>query len=392
MKNLLSILFISFLLYSCVQTPQRGYEINGNIANVGSGQAVLTVKQPDSLAFTDTAEIKNGAFRFKGSISDPVYAVVQVKPEGDKQVGVFSFILENNKIKLDGDYAKLYEYYGEYRIPEVEVTGGPNNALLQKLMFVSDSLNNQPKYEAFNIARKELEVIRKENPDAYHDALAKFNETTASDVKKKVEEYHSVILALIKENPDVEYAASLIPIVSRDMNLVDLEDIFNTFTPRVQQSFFANDIRNEIAGLRATAPGSVAPDFTLKLPDGTDFTLSSLKGKYVLVDFWASWCIPCRKAVPELIELYKSYKDKGFEIVGVANDSNLNSWKKAIEEDKTTWIHVVDVFPIKNKPSYVSTLYAVHSLPTYYLIDRDGKIIGKMEKDEVKKKLKELFQ
>jgi thiol-disulfide isomerase/thioredoxin len=122
-----------------------------------------------------------------------------------------------------------------------------------------------------------------------------------------------------------------------------------------------------------------------------DFTLSSLRGKYVLIDFWASWCGPCRASVPHLREIYAKYKDKGFEIVGITNDVDHDDWKRAIEDDQSIWIHVADVFPEEKKKAEVISKYAAHNLPSLYLIDKDGKMVGKIEHAQLDAKLEEIF-
>lgn len=378
------------LLWSCTQPRQTGYEIKGTIAGVEKGIAILKVERPEEAAFADTTAIENGAFLFTGEINDPTHASITIQPEG-KQEGAFGLILENSKITAEADYGKLKEYYGWHMIEGAKISGGPNNTLAGRYTVVSDSVMKQPKYDAYNKALKELDELRTSNSEAYREAAEKFREERGAEGEEINKEVRASLLSLVKANPNVEYSADIIKLFQSSLSLDELEEIYNTFTPKVQNSYFAEDITEEIAGLKAVAPGMPAPDFTLQQPDGSNFTLSSLNGKYVLVDFWASWCVPCRKAVPELKELYAKYKDKGFEIVGVANDTNHDAWKKAINEDQTPWIQVVDEFPVKNKPSRVGTMYAIHFLPSYFLIDSDGKMIGKMEKDEVKTKLKELL-
>ena len=128
-------------------------------------------------------------------------------------------------------------------------------------------------------------------------------------------------------------------------------------------------------------------DFTLKNLAGEDFTLSSLKGKYVILDFWASWCGPCRASIPGVKELYAKYKDKGLEVVGVSCDRKPEDWKKASEEEQFPWINLIDT----QDANRVATKYAVHYIPTMYLIDKEGKMIGKMKHHELDAKLKELL-
>jgi peroxiredoxin len=120
--------------------------------------------------------------------------------------------------------------------------------------------------------------------------------------------------------------------------------------------------------------GAVAPDFTQKTPEGTDLSLSDLRGKVVLIDFWASWCGPCRRENPYVVQLYNQYKDKGFEILGVSLDRNRESWLQAIKDDNLTWKHVSDLQFWQNA---AAKLYGVSSIPHTVLIDREGKIIAR---------------
>jgi len=139
-----------------------------------------------------------------------------------------------------------------------------------------------------------------------------------------------------------------------------------------------------------TATGSMAADISLPNPDGKTMSLSDLKGKVVLLDFWASWCGPCRKENPTVVRNYKKYKDKGFEVFSVSLDSRTERWQKAIEQDGLIWpYHVSD---LKKWGSAPAAAYGVRSIPATFLIDRDGKIIGKnLRGPRLEAKLAELF-
>ena len=120
--------------------------------------------------------------------------------------------------------------------------------------------------------------------------------------------------------------------------------------------------------------GAVAPEIALPSPKGDTIKLSSTRGKYVLLDFWASWCSPCREANPELVRLYQKFKSKGFEIFQVSLDKSKDAWVKAIRDDKLNWIQVLD---LKYWQSSAAQLYYVESIPTSFLLDKDGTIIGR---------------
>ncbi len=133
-----------------------------------------------------------------------------------------------------------------------------------------------------------------------------------------------------------------------------------------------------------------APVFTMADSTGKAFNLASLKGKYVLVDFWASWCGPCRKENPNVVKAYNQYRDKNFEIVGVSLDDKKANWMKAIDADKLTWIHVSD---LKGWQNEAAKMYAVAAVPMNFLLDKNGKIIAKnLRGEDLEKKLAELVK
>lgn len=390
MKKIILGAILALFTMSCSSASTNGYQINGSVEGITDGKAILMVTEPENLAFADTVDISNGEFVFKGGIKDVVNASIIICPKDMEAASMF-VLLENAPITISGNWEKVVAQYGTRYFKDNEYKGGVNYNFSQKYRNQSDSISNQSKYAAYKKAWKDLEVLRGQDESAYKAQYDKVKEETAADMENLQKESHEASIKLISENNDIEYSAYILRILSSNMTLEELETIFNKFTPKVQNSYFAQEVKEEIKNLKAVAPGQPAPNFTLKTPSGSLFNLSDLKGKYVLVDFWASWCGPCRAAVPELKELYAKYKEKGFEIVGVANDSREKDWLGAIEADQSNWIHVIDEFPVKNKPSLVSTLYGIHYLPSYFLIAPDGKMIGKMEKPELKEKLKEVF-
>ena len=145
----------------------------------------------------------------------------------------------------------------------------------------------------------------------------------------------------------------------------------------------------EIDKEKRLAIGFPAPEITMTDPDGKLFSLSSLRGKVVLIDFWAAWCRPCRMENPNVVRIYNAYKDYGFDVLGVSLDQNRDAWLKAIEADKLTWHHVSD---LKYWQSAAAQLYGVGSIPFTVLLDRDGKIVAKnLRGEELERKVKELL-
>ena len=148
-------------------------------------------------------------------------------------------------------------------------------------------------------------------------------------------------------------------------------------------------LKQQILGASTLLPGAVAPDFSQKTPAGETMNLSDLRGKVVLVDFWASWCGPCRRENPNVKKVYEKYKDKGFAILGVSLDRNKASWEKAIEQDQLSWHHVSDLKGWKNE---VAQLYKVSSIPHTFLLDQEGKIIAsKLRAHTLEQALAQIF-
>lgn len=174
-----------------------------------------------------------------------------------------------------------------------------------------------------------------------------------------------------------------------DHNVDFTEEVFAKIEALYPDSKHVKQYREQLDNSLKLSVGKPAPDIMLPNPEGDTVALSSLRGKVVLIDFWAAWCGPCRRENPNVVRLYNEYKSKGFEIYGVSLDRSRDAWLKAIKDDKLTWVHVSD---LKYFNSVVVPLYNIEGIPYTVLIDKDGKIIAKnLRGKSLADKLKEVL-
>ncbi len=397
MKKGMLIGVVGLLFAACNSNP-NGYRIQGNVANAGNGIAVLgrSAGRGEAVVW-DTVSMKKGMFVFCGELEAPAAMTIQVIPEGEEPANV-SLFAENKPIRITADWDNVLDRYGYRSIREVKVEGSRNHDVNELLSGVYDELKGKPEFKAYAEVEERLGKLRETDRAAYEKLKEESEELT--------ERFRAAVrsrqLQLIRENRDVESVARTLQFLMGGMSLKELEEVFNSLAPNVQQNPMAADVRKEIAALQRVQPGRPAPDIRKKDVNGKIVAISDLRGKYVLVDFWASWCVPCRKSFPHVKALYKKYHAKGFEVFCVAdNDSTEDAWRKAIKDDGVGMFYHV----LRGLRSYrdengrhcfdrsndVSDLYAVHSLPTKYLIDPQGNIVGKFDDAELDRKLAEIF-
>ena len=176
---------------------------------------------------------------------------------------------------------------------------------------------------------------------------------------------------------------------SWQFELPDLEEIVSAMDTNLNGSQYLQSLKKRIGVLKSVEIGQPAPDFTMNDSAGKPVALSSLKGKVLLVDFWASWCGPCRAENPNVVKAYQAYGKKGFDILGCSFDQNRDKWLKAVKDDKLTWNQVSD---LKGWANAAGKLYGVNSIPANVLLDKDQKIIGRnLRGEDLMKKLAEIF-
>jgi thiol-disulfide isomerase/thioredoxin len=365
------------------------FSLQGKI-NLASGPVkIQAISYGDNTyKVVDSTSIVDGKFELSGKVDVPEMMMI-VAGEGNFSFPVF---VEASEITVEADTtgSTYYDYtaYGmgkQAQLKNYTVSGSLAHDEFMKY-------NNEPEYKMLKDQMDELQKLysseaSKEKQDEIRLQMMPLRNQLVSLEKQ-------LLIRFIAENPRsvaAVYHLDNYYRFNRDIPLSTMDSLLSQFTAPAKNSVYYKEIVNEVEGRRAVSPGNQAPDFTLLQRDSTNFTLSSVRGKYVLLDFWASWCKPCRAAIPHWKEIYEKYKGKDFEIVAVSNDSRWNDWIKALDEEQMPWIQVIDRFPVKNRGSEILGLYKVNSLPTYILLDKEGKIVMNGRKDEITAKLAELL-
>ncbi len=351
MKKLGYLIFI-MLLGACSSGSKDSFIINGTVTNLDSGMVYLQNYADGSMQTIDSSAITNGNFELTGSVDLPELYYIQINDLRRR----IPFFAENNTItmKLNSD-----------SLENAVISGSKSQAVFDEYQKGSSSFNEkmQPFVDQYYAARAIKDQTKMDKAEASIDSI---NTLQTDYAKNFVINHPNSVVA-----PYILYRE-----LSYTMNAGELDSITSLFDTTLNNSVYTKDLKKHIAVLKSVEVGQPAPDFTMATPDGDSLSLSSLQGdyKYLLIDFWASWCGPCRAENPNVVAIYNDYHKKGFDILGVSFDKNRESWLKAIENDNLTWHHVSDLAYWDNA---AGKLYGIRSIPSNVLLDSNGIIIAK---------------
>lgn len=361
-------------------TAQKQFEVAINFQNVGNGKVVLGYSKGENYFVDTNAVLKNGKYIFTGSVSEPTAAMVVIRnPEmmgknGGMLPPLLTIVLTNDKITVTGDARKSYM---------AQVSGGKPNEDWKKIRKQQAELTDkkwmaqQNAYETF--------AIKKDS------AAFKEMHAVSEEIGKKEE---ALKWDFIRRNPGSWLSLYFLTHFSYSMRVDELDNEFQALAATHKQTQLGKDLQSTIEGKKAATTGKPAIELNKKDMNGKVVNLAGLKGKYVLIDFWGTWCGPCRESHPHLKELYSRYKDKGFEIIGIASEYGpaeqaRGRWLEAIKEDKVDWVQVLNNEGINEFDAVKA--YGVTEFPTKILLDKDGQILFRGT-DDPEKELDEMLE
>lgn len=340
-------------------TPTK---ITGTFRGSGSVPVYLQYLSAQQLVEVDTVNTyAEGNFSFEMSIDVAGFYRIAL----DQNNFCVLVVYPGESISVDADGSSIYATYS--------VTGSEESSRLQdlnKLLAPRDSINM-----AFQNAQMTRDQQKFQEVVAVYDGIM-------ADVMDQVK-------AFIDEDPATLTALAAAQNLNIDEDFPYYLKVIDALQGKADGNDFYEAVSTQVNAQRKLAIGSPAPEIALNQPNGEELKLSDLRGQYVLIDFWASWCGPCRKENPNVVRVYNKYHDKGFEILGVSLDKNQNAWLNAIDQDGLTWRHVSD---LKFWNSAVVPEYQVKGIPLTYLVDSEGNIVGKnLRGRSLENKLAEIF-
>ena len=323
MKNLnlftkcLLFVLIYLLSQACAKeaSASKGYLITAHINGLKNGTAILAKLDllTNEPIYVDSSNIIDGAFEFIGELSNPYLHTIII----NDTIGKFHLFLENSSINITGNINEM---------DEIKISGSREDSLFRS--YPIDSI---------------------------------FEKKTGQEIMANYPNY--VFSAFV-----AYYQFQIF-----NLDLDTMENIINNFNEPIKQSVYYHHLQALHKTIKHISIGQKAPDFTIKNTVGELINLDDFKGQYVLLDFWASWCAPCRAANPTLVEAYQQFRDKNFAIIGISVDKDEDKWLKAIDKDGLEWTNLSKL----NGWNDISDLYGVKAIPQNFLINPDGIIIDK---------------
>jgi peroxiredoxin len=367
-KYMFGILLLSaFGVFSCGEVENQAdgkVQLTGKVENAPEGFIILSQFTDARPKVLDTLEVNaNGEFSYQIEVDAPTFYDLNLF--GTKSVRL---------ALLKEDVEVNYDFSNE---GSLDIKGSKDT---QEMLKIETLMSN---YQA---------EVNKLN-EAYYEAMSANDTDAIKQIQVQAMQLESNQANAVKEtiNSMGSSFATLaaVGLLNPKNEFQFLDSLVAKLNENYPDTKMVIQMKQQLDEMRALSMGQIAPDFELPTPDGKMVKLSDLRGKYVMIDFWAAWCKPCREENPNVVRLYEQYKDKGFDILGVSLDRTKEAWVDAINQDGLEWTQVSDLEYFNSK---AAMLYQIEAIPATYLLDPEGKIIGKdLRGPSLESKLAEIF-
>lgn len=387
MKKIFFLLTASAAIISCSKVKDGEYLITGTAKGIENGKTIILQGQDPTTMATlplDTVKVENGKFEIKGKVTEPAFHTLIVQ---DVQ-GMVPFILETGEIKIEVDKDSIHKskISGTYSNDEY-VKFNEDLTKVQKRLMDFQKKNTQA-----------MQTAQQKQDTAVINGLMKEYMAIQTDVQaESKKKYTAYAETHPKSFISVLIVQSLINDPSSDFKKT--EGLYNSLDESLKNTKPGKAIKEKIGQMKLPAVGASAPpvgsakwrsDFSAPNPEGKTVSLKESLGKVTIVDFWASWCGPCRKENPNVVAIYKELHSKGLNIIGVSLDKEASAWKEAIAKDNLTWTHVSN---LKFWDEPIAKQYGVESIPATFILDSSGKIVAQdLRGPELRAKVLELLE
>lgn len=374
-----SLLFTLLALSPFFLNAQTTFRINGKVDALKNGDRVFLIYGKGNQQIVDSSQVQDGRFTFEGTIDDPILSGLylhknpyETKLAAGEQMDYLRFYLEPVTMQFQANDS----------LKNIRIQGSPSNTLHRELQS-----QLKPNDDAFQHFRRQTQALP---PEKLKDKT--IYDSLLNREQELFRESYEIHLAFADKHTDAYLGLISLSHVAAQPGLTErAARIYQKVPEKLKRTPLGKDIPVQLVALERTQLGGIAPDFEQPTPEGKAVRLSDFKNQYVLIDFWASWCGPCRQENPQVVKAYQTYKAKGFTILGVSLDfpGQKKAWLKAIEKDRLTWTQVSD---LKGWENAAAKQYGIRSIPANFLIDPSGKIIARdLRGEDLQRELSQIF-